>query len=433
MQTFIRTEGDSLMSTRLSSEIGKIVGAYAVQTTSVGGSGLAGVAARVTAPENAALLAGTTVIWDGSWNGLPIADGVPDVAAYLDDLRVAIDALGHLRFLIIPPILPYGSGLASGTGAILTEIWDEMDRRWPGHVLDWTDAMPLVDDYLPAAYFRDPAVDYMHINQLAAQALADLVVRALDTRGWFDAAGALSGNARITATPVANRIDAGAGTDSVVGNGGADTIIGGTGADTLRGGTGDDLIFGNPQDDRLFGGAGNDIVRGGNGRDRAWLGNGNDIYTDTRQGGSFGTDVVNGGAGRDQMHGGGGDDSLHAGADDDTLYGGSGADLLRGGAGDDLIFGGTYGDRVVGGAGNDTLRGGGGADTFVFFDGDGHDLVSDFAVSADRIELRGIVASVDEVEMTQSDEGTRLGWADGSFFLSGIMADDWDAIVFDIV
>lgn len=107
-------------------------------------------------------------------------------------------------------------------------------------------------------------------------------------------------------------IDAGQGTDVVVGGDGNDTILGGDGRDKLRGGRGDDSIDGGTGDDRADGDDGNDTLLGG--------------------------------TGRDELRGGRGNDSLYGGSDDDRLFGDDGDDDLDGELGD---------DRLTGGRGND--------------------------------------------------------------------------------
>ncbi|HUH88514.1 MAG TPA: peroxidase family protein [Pusillimonas sp.] len=119
---------------------------------------------------------------------------------------------------------------------------------------------------------------------------------------------------------------------------------GGSGADTLRGNSGDDVLNGGSGNDRLFGGGGDDVLNGGSGND-----------------------VLDGGAGDDILNGGSGNDALEGGAGDDILNGGSGNDILHGGLGDDI------------------LTGGAGDDIFVF---GGNDLITDFTVGQDRIDLR---------------------------------------------
>ncbi|NNE51586.1 MAG: hypothetical protein HKN30_04210 [Sulfitobacter sp.] len=69
---------------------------------------------------------------------------------------------------------------------------------------------------------------------------------------------------------------------------------------------------------------------------------------------------------------------LSGGDKDDILQGGAGADLLNGGAGNDIL---------VDGAGEDRLTGGAGADTFILMADGQEDIIADFDVLNDRIDL----------------------------------------------
>jgi Ca2+-binding RTX toxin-like protein len=76
-----------------------------------------------------------------------------------------------------------------------------------------------------------------------------------------------------TATSVASMIDAGDGTDTVIGSSGADTINAGNGADSVDGQAGNDSIDGGDGNDTLLGGTGLDTINGGNGTDSILGGN----------------------------------------------------------------------------------------------------------------------------------------------------------------
>lgn len=80
-------------------------------------------------------------------------------------------------------------------------------------------------------------------------------------------------------------------------------------------------------------------------------------------------------------------DVFRTGRGNDTLKGAGGDDGLYGGAGNDRLSGGDGEDLVAGGKGNDWLSGGADADTFVFGKGSGKDLIIDFEVGVDRIQL----------------------------------------------
>jgi Ca2+-binding RTX toxin-like protein len=232
----------------------------------------------------------------------------------------------------------------------------------------------------------------------------------------------------------------------LTGNSGQNLLIGGAGNDVIDGGSGNDSLFGEDGDDRLtggsgidylVGGAGNDVLYGGVDADALYGGDGDDVLWG---GGSFHTDILVGGAGNDILRG----DSLSA--DYDLLDGDEGDDLYWVDTGDDLTFedvgggvdtvyadvrwtgagvylyanvenlvlvgttafgvgnemdnlivgsasenwllGGAGDDVLTGGGGNDVLFGEAGADVFAFTRGTGTDVIGDFTIGSDRIDLR---------------------------------------------
>ena len=81
-----------------------------------------------------------------------------------------------------------------------------------------------------------------------------------------------------------------------------------------------------------------------------------------------------------------------------TIYGGDGSDKLKGtnqseiiygNGGNDQIRGGDSNDILIGGQGNDTLKGGNGSDLFVLSSDGGIDVIEDFAINQDLIQLSG--------------------------------------------
>lgn len=96
---------------------------------------------------------------------------------------------------------------------------------------------------------------------------------------------------------------------------------------------------------------------------------------------------VTAGNGNDFVTGTAGEDSLFGATGNDSLSGGSGHDVLEGGRGNDSLFGQSGNDFLIGGKGDDRLTGGDGRDTFVFGANGGNDLVLDFDVTADVIQL----------------------------------------------
>ena len=83
-------------------------------------------------------------------------------------------------------------------------------------------------------------------------------------------------------------------------------------------------------------------------------------------------DIISGRQGNDWISGGLSRDNLLGGAGNDTLIGGVGDDLLTGNLGD---------------AGHTDAKSGAGpgADTFLFYAGDGHDVIGDFEIGIDTL------------------------------------------------
>ncbi|WP_051312658.1 tandem-95 repeat protein [Pseudodonghicola xiamenensis] len=187
----------------------------------------------------------------------------------------------------------------------------------------------------------------------------------------------------------------------------------------------------------ILNGAENMRMTGTSGRDHLVADAGDDVLS-----GRAGNDLLEGLGGDDMLRGAGGDDVLLGGNGKDVLIGGRGADLLKGGKGADILFGGKGDDLLTGGAGRDTLiggrgddilTGGGGADVFVFAGKSGHDMITDFEIGVDTLELSGfdsIEAVMDAATETDGGLLIDLG-AKGSITLSHVNHDDllWTDIV----
>ncbi|UFQ96574.1 retention module-containing protein [Pseudomonas wenzhouensis] len=125
-----------------------------------------------------------------------------------------------------------------------------------------------------------------------------------------------------------------------------------------------------------------------------------------------------------------------------TLQGTTGNDVLAGGSGNNILVGGNGDDILIGGAGDDTLTGGSGKDTFVWKQGDiGHDIITDFSVGQDKIDLSDLFKDLTEAEnltqylrVSDSDPSKLEISTDGNFatggaadititFSNGVMAD----------
>ncbi|MCW2306201.1 hypothetical protein [Rhodobium gokarnense] len=187
----------------------------------------------------------------------------------------------------------------------------------------------------------------------------------------------------------------GSGDDKITGNGVNNKLIGGAGDDTIFGLGANDKLIGGNNDDLLFGGGGNDRVAGGKHNDTLAGGSGNDWVA-----GGAGSDRVNGNGGDDRVLGGAGNDTLAGQFGDDKIYGGNGSDYLNGSQGNDLLQGSKGTDRLIGGGGDDTLYGGKHADEFVFGGKTGRDIIEDFHVNSDLIDLSAYKSLHDMSDLT---------------------------------
>ncbi|KQX25157.1 MULTISPECIES: Ig-like domain-containing protein, partial [unclassified Sphingomonas] len=205
----------------------------------------------------------------------------------------------------------------------------------------------------------------------------------------------------------------GSGDDSLVGGNGHDWLYGGYmmsgdgegGNDTLSGGAGNDHIYGNSLNGADNAADGDDLIDAGDGTDVV-IGNGGD---DTISGGaerdrlygSEGNDDISGGTGNDHLNGNQGNDTLSGGDGDDMVRGGKDNDRLSGDAGNDTLLGDLGNDSLVAGDGVDELTGGAGADLFDFASAGAGNLdtvgawtaITDFEQGSDRIHLGFTVSS----------------------------------------
>ena len=181
------------------------------------------------------------------------------------------------------------------------------------------------------------------------------------------------------------------GDNRIVGNLGANLLSGGLGNDTLHGGGGADTLRGGDGADSLVGGAGIDRLEGGAG---------NDIYViadldNIGEGANAGIDLVQ--ASISFALGGNLENLTLTGAAAingtgntlaNVMVGNGLANLLDGLGGADSLNGSNGNDTLRGNGGADTLTGGAASDTFRFLSaGEANDLITDYAASADTIEV----------------------------------------------
>ncbi len=166
-------------------------------------------------------------------------------------------------------------------------------------------------------------------------------------------------------------------------------------------GDGDDIV----QWTETFG----DVVHGGSGNDRIT--------------GELAFNPPLGGEAAAEIHGDAGNDFIQAASSGSSTV----SDKLFGDEGNDIIIGGSGADRIDGGVGNDTMTGNGGADTFTFqMSQAGHDVITDFDVNNDVINLSGFGPNFDalaHVHDTANGAVLDLGAA-GDVTFQGVHAAD---------
>ncbi|SCZ74290.1 Ca2+-binding protein, RTX toxin-related, partial [Epibacterium ulvae] len=194
--------------------------------------------------------------------------------------------------------------------------------------------------------------------------------------------------------------------DRLTGNSIDNVLEGADGNDTLRAEGGHDAVHGGAGNDRIYAGSGDDRVWGGNGNDSVSLGDGDDVFSGEadddsgEEDSSLNSDTVAGGNGHDTMSGSYGDDQFNGGTGNDALFGGSGSDTLEGAGGNDTLADGT---------GNDHLSGGDGRDLFVMSSDGERDVITDFSVAHDVIDISASdITSHLELRISQHGSNARI-------------------------
>ena len=203
----------------------------------------------------------------------------------------------------------------------------------------------------------------------------------------------------------------------------------------VMGSNGNDRLFGGMDDDTMLGGNGRDTLQGDAGADRLVGGGNTDTasYADASAGVQvrlWAGDGTKGEATGDQLLD---IENLAGSGFNDTLTGDDSVNRIDGNFGNDIIQGLGGADQLIGDRGNDTITGGAGNDTFLYFNGDGADTITDFTAGAgtdDLIRLFGLGTAFDtfaEVISASSDNGTdtTIDFGDGnSILLQGITVGD---------
>ncbi|MGF1535850.1 MAG: CHRD domain-containing protein [Elainellaceae cyanobacterium] len=192
--------------------------------------------------------------------------------------------------------------------------------------------------------------------------------------------------------------------ENVIGTDFDDLILGNNEVNVLQGGAGDDAIH-------TFAGA--DVLDGGEGIDTALFTAGGGVTVALDEDGnaisSFGDELIS----IENING--------SDTGDDALFGNSGVNVLNGQGGDDLLDG---------GAGDDTLLGGTGLDTFRFTAGSGSDVVIDFTLTDDVLDVSAFFDSAEAALGVAAQVGADTALdlaADASVLLVDVNADELTA------
>ena len=187
----------------------------------------------------------------------------------------------------------------------------------------------------------------------------------------------------------------GAGTDTLsnfenlTGSAYNDTLTGDGNANVIDGGAGNDTISAGAGNDTLIGGAGNDSLDGGSGTDTvSYAGAASGVTISLTSGTATGD-------GSDTLSN---IENVTGSSHDDTITGSSGANVLDGGAGN---------DTMDGGGGADDVYGGSGADVFLFKAATAFSapiIVHDFSSSeGDKIDIHDLLTGYDPVTSAITD------------------------------
>ncbi|WP_340313837.1 hypothetical protein [Rhizorhabdus argentea] len=133
------------------------------------------------------------------------------------------------------------------------------------------------------------------------------------------------------------------------------------------------------------------------------------------------------------INGSTGGDSISATINNDLITGGDGNDYINGDDGNDTLIGGNGNDTIIGEDGNNLITGGAGNDVFVLEGEGGSNIITDFTVGQDKIDLSD--TNVDSFAALQPHLSSSGGDAiiagdDTSYTLQGVALASLDASSF---
>ena len=327
----------------------------------------------VRASELSAVQAFKTVAGGGNKGVLATAEAMFDLTGKTLVTVDRLEALGTAGTTIIPPAGWVGSITGGAGGDVFSVALGNTSTIDGGSGYD---TLLLTG----AGTFTIPATTGIEAVLYDGGTAQTLTLPASDSRAF----GTGSNNDVVVGSTDNDRIFLGAGNDNFTGGNGSDLAIGEAGSDTLDGGSGADTLFGGSLGSSLNGGTESDTIVGGGGDDTILGGSDN------------AANLIFGGAGNDSITGAGvlvggvGADTLIGASGADTLFGEAGANVLNGGSGDDILVGGADAETIIGGLGNDTLWGSSGVDRFNMTTDTSTDVIADFQVGVDKLDLSAL-------------------------------------------
>ncbi|MDA9991214.1 M10 family metallopeptidase C-terminal domain-containing protein [Paracoccaceae bacterium] len=214
-------------------------------------------------------------------------------------------------------------------------------------------------------------------------------------------------------------------------------VIGGAGNDVITGNSQNNVLDGGRGNDTIYGGAGNDVFDQGSiraGTDKFYGGDGDDFYFIYSSGqidevieySNEGTDTVKLDLTSSYILPENVENLTVFKNDSNKVLSGNGLNnVIRAQGGNDTIDGGAGDDTIYCGAGNDTLTGRLGSDEFVFYLGDGANIITDFDLTLDTCTfLDANNNKQTHTESTNSKNEVKYLLSDGtSVTLQGLFAE----------
>lgn len=194
---------------------------------------------------------------------------------------------------------------------------------------------------------------------------------------------------QVIGTSAGERVDGTAVDEELLGLGGNDTLNGRGGEDVHAGGIGDDRYYLDSAGDTV-------VEEAGGGYDRVYHALSFTLAEHVEAGNTRGANAMDI-TGNDLAN---------------WITGNDETNVLRGGAGADRLIGKGGLDTLNGGSGNDVLNGGAGADVFAFDAGSGVDVIQDFELGSDVIDVTSLGLAYADLTIVDSNGRAIVIWDD---------------------